>query len=119
VSCIFLKVYHYVIKIVIKCGLLKLCTVAKVSKEEKARKEPEVTPISAATPASGNRLRETSTSLNLRSKDQAIVQRTRRQSQISTRQTTPSKSVTTAPQEVKRERWSQRREKMLRLEEEK
>jgi hypothetical protein len=88
-----------------------------VSKEEKARKETEATAISTATPASGNRLRETSTSLNLRSKDQSIVQRTRRQSQIFTRQTSPSKSVTTTPQEVKRERWSQRREKKLRLEE--
>lgn len=87
-----------------------------MSKEEKARKETEATAISTATPASGNRLRET-TSLNLRSKDQSIVQRTRRQSQIFTRQTAPSKSVTTTPQEVKRERWSQRREKKLRLEE--
>lgn len=100
-----------------KSELLKLLfAVSKATKEEKARKELESTEISAGTPASGIRLREAS-SLSGRTKDQFSGQRTRRQSQVFTRQSTPPKSVTVAPHEVKRERWSQRREKKLRLEE--
>jgi hypothetical protein len=90
-------------------------TFSKASKEDRARKEPEVLDITAATPTSGNRLRETS-SLSGYTKDQSSGQRTRRQSQLFARQATPPKSVTVIPQEVKRERWSQRREKK-RLEE--
>lgn len=102
---------------VIKTWVAKIIFIAvsKASKEEKARKES--TEISPAAPTSGIQLRATSVSLSGRMKDQSCGQRTRRQSQIFTRQTTPPKSVTTAPHEVKRERWSQRRENKLHLEE--
>jgi hypothetical protein len=95
----------------IKCGLFKplLFTVSKAAKEERARKEQETVEIPAVTPAIGNRLRETSVSVS--------VHRTRSRSQMFTRQATPHKTAATAPQEVKRERWSQRREMKQRLEE--
>jgi hypothetical protein len=95
-----------------KCGFLKplLFTVSKAVREERPRKEREAVDIPAVTPTNGNRLRETPASLS--------VHRTRRQSQMFTRQATPPKSATTTPpQEVKRERWSQRREMKQRLEE--
>lgn len=98
----------YVIQI--KCELLKplLFTVSKAVKEERARKEREAVDIPAVTPAGGNRLRDTPVSLS--------VHRTRRQSQMFTKQVTPPKVATTT-REVKRERWSQRREMKQRLEE--
>jgi hypothetical protein len=94
-----------------KCGLLKplLFTVPKAVKEERSRKEREAVDIPAVTPANGSRLREIPASLSMH--------RTRRQSQMFTRQATPPKSAATTPQEVKRERWSQRREMKQRLEE--
>jgi hypothetical protein len=83
--------------------------VSKAVKEERARKEREAVDIPAVTPADGNRLKDTPASLS-------VQHRTRRQSQMFTRQVTPPKVATTT-REVKRERWSQRREMKQRLEE--
>jgi hypothetical protein len=95
-----------------------LFAVSKVVKEERAKKEREAVDIPAVTPADGNRLRDTPASLSrLRDTPASLsVHRTRRQSQMCTRQVTPPK-VTTTTREVKRERWSQRREMKQRLEE--
>ena len=78
----------------------KLFSVARVSREEKSKKEKE-TPEA---PVSANKTIVASATLS--------GQRTRRQSQGSARHGTPS-AATPAP----RERWSQRREKKLRMEE--